>query len=292
MDVLTIDETGLGVAEFEAMRERSKDRVYRSRRVTIAPTTARHILDHHNERNRHPKVHRIAGYAEDLKTGQWKFNAQPIQLGWDGTLLDGQNRLKACVAADQPIDVVLVTGQDPEVVDTIDRGSARSIGDHLAMRGRTNPNVLAAALKIVWLYEQGYTLDRQDLFFTPHKADETLANHTGVWGSILCTAQPKAETLLPHSIAGGLHYLFGWHDQALADKFFDLVGSGDSLRPCPTRVLRDRLLVEAHHRKGGTRRVEIIALVIKAWNAFRVGKPVKTLKWTSQGANPEPFPTF
>jgi hypothetical protein len=47
---------------------------------------------------------------------------------------------------------------------------------------------------------------------------------------------------------------------------------------------KDRMAIR---RFGQTYR---LAVIIKAWNAYRDGREVKSLRWTQGGANPEPFP--
>lgn len=38
-------------------------------------------------------------------------------------------------------------------------------------------------------------------------------------------------------------------------------------------------------------KAEVAALVVKAWNAYRTGRPVTNLRWRSGGSSPEAFPT-
>jgi hypothetical protein len=45
---------------------------------------------------------------------------QGIALDTDGVLIDGQHRLAAAVEADQPVDMLVITGVDAATFDVLD----------------------------------------------------------------------------------------------------------------------------------------------------------------------------
>src|SRR3990172_2754159 len=77
--------------------------------VEITPDlAARWLLS--NTHNRTMKVKAIARYAADIRSGAWYVNGETIKFAADGTLLDGQNRLRACIEAGRAFTSVVVRG--------------------------------------------------------------------------------------------------------------------------------------------------------------------------------------
>ena len=72
------------------------------------------------------------------------LNGETVKIASDGTILDGQHRLYACIQAGVPFETVVIRGLPPEAQDTIDTGMARKFADQLALRGEVNTPLLAA----------------------------------------------------------------------------------------------------------------------------------------------------
>ena len=121
----------------------------------ITPKIAKEWLGD-NLNNRNPKMMRVKQYAADMRSGNWRLNGEAIKKSTTGRLLDGQNRLFACIEADTPFLTLVVRGLD-DVVDqmTMDTGSSRSYSDVLKMRGETNCTALASAVRGVTLWNMG-----------------------------------------------------------------------------------------------------------------------------------------
>lgn len=67
--------------------------------VTVTPRMAEEWLKRNVANIRNPKEPSIGEYAEAMRKGQWDFNAAPICFNTEGNLIDGQNRLMACIQA-------------------------------------------------------------------------------------------------------------------------------------------------------------------------------------------------
>lgn len=67
----------------------------------------------------------VRAYAEAMRGGKWVFNGIPVIIGDDDTLLDGVQRLRACVEADQPFPTLTVRGVAPAVLHTVDQQRRR-----------------------------------------------------------------------------------------------------------------------------------------------------------------------
>lgn len=117
---------------------------------TITPQAARVMLEA-NTANRPLSKDVVERYASDIRNGRWANDGSPIRFARCGRLLDGQHRLSAIVAADKPIDAVVMRGLDDNAFTTMDTGKARGGADILGIAGFKNYTV-AASVAAAWLY--------------------------------------------------------------------------------------------------------------------------------------------
>lgn len=113
----------------------------------ITPTVAAELMSR-NTNNRGIKNRKIANYARDMLAGKWSEDASDLKFDKDGALLDGQNRLLACIEADVPFPTLVRTGLDPAARDHVDTGAARTTADAFRMHGVLDQNNIAAAVSI------------------------------------------------------------------------------------------------------------------------------------------------
>ena len=118
---------------------------------TITPEEAARILEN-NTHNRQCRQTVVKRYARQMAAGEWRLTGETIKIAADGSLLDGQHRLLACIEAATPFDAYIVTGLDPGVFDVIDSGVPRRTADALHVKGEKSTALLAAVLGWVFLY--------------------------------------------------------------------------------------------------------------------------------------------
>jgi hypothetical protein len=123
-------------------------------------------------------------YANEILRGEWQLNGESIIIDKYGRVQSGQHRLAGVIFANQMlnedlekwsdygwkdgvyIEVVVVVGVDPspKVVDTIDIGQKRSLGDVIFRNDEfkgteremaKSSNVLSHAVRLVWLRAGG-----------------------------------------------------------------------------------------------------------------------------------------
>jgi hypothetical protein len=243
-----------------------------------------------NNRGIRPSV--VDAYARYMKAGRWILNGDPIRFDHDGKLIDGQHRLLAIIAADVPIKSFVVRDLGDEAFITLDSGIKRTMGDELTFDQEKNVIALGAALQQLMRYEAGILDKGTALKATRHEQKDALARHGEIRDSIHYGQMTKA--MLRHSLGTTLHYLFSRKDRVLADEFFVKLAQGTNLKPDdPIYLLRERLMRE--NIKGGKTRLmprEVLALVIKAWNAKRKDETPRALKWRGQGEGAEEFPVI
>lgn len=262
--------------------------------LTITPTRAGELLANNNH-NRSVNQRSVDRLTATILAGEWRFNAQPIQIAKDGTLLDGQHRLLACVKANKSIQSLIVWNAHMDSQETMDMGKSRTVADILRLRGYKNQTVVAALGRRVALAEAyGY------------KAGITISFREVSNGAILRSAEGIAE--LPRYInyaktvadlckfnSGLTGYLIWWLDQIDredSDYFWDRLLTGDGLQVGqPIYALRQFALNRDVKNRGTyLHNIQTAGIVLKAWNRFRSGEPVARLNFRVGGANPEEIP--
>ncbi len=122
----------------------------------ITPNYARSVLAKGSP-NRKLSEGKVMQYARDMLNNQWVLNHQGIAFDEDGNLIDGQHRLEAIVRSGCTVDMMVTTGLTKtatnglvlHVMDTVDRGRIRSVGDQLYLRhGWQNANAVASYAKV------------------------------------------------------------------------------------------------------------------------------------------------
>lgn len=257
--------------------------------VTITPEIAEEMLTN-NTCNRPVKRLHVAFLVNELVAGRWKFNGDPVRIGFDGSLIDGQHRLEAVMQSGVAIKTLLITGLDPEVFDTIDSGALRSAGDTLSVAGEKNGRNLAAALVVANDLSRGKTDFNRSIKISNAEILNMLSQHEAIKDS-MCWGRSLVR-LAPCSIVVALHYLFSQQNPNRANAFFEAVHTGVGLDiDSPVYLLRQRLIDNATAKGKMTRRY-MAALFVKAWNAYASSRKLKYLRFRETGDCPEPFPTI
>jgi hypothetical protein len=246
---------------------------------TITPEQAADYLQL-NTSNRPLNARQVEKWAQVLRASEWELNGSSIVL--NGTrLIDGQHRLKAVVLTGIPMTTIVVRNVDPKVFDTIDVGRKRTGMDALAVAGYRNTAQLASAARDVWQYQTSSiprkrTAENRVLL-------QVLEQHPGLVASHRICERYRCRHITI-SILTAYHYLFSLVDPEAANKFIYDLAKGTGLEASdPVYMLRERLLASVS--KGYTSKQSKIdsiakrALLIKAFNARFMGRPIKSLRW-------------
>jgi hypothetical protein len=136
----------------------------------ITPEAARKALGN-KAANRHISRVRVQEYARDIKAGNWGLTGETIIYDYNEQLIEGQHRMMAIILADQGIYSLVVRGVDPAEFVRINSGKPRTMADTLGIKGENAPSTLAAAMKLLYLYQHGLFLcaradnDKANTFF-------------------------------------------------------------------------------------------------------------------------------
>jgi hypothetical protein len=258
-----------------------------SERFRITPMMAEAMLAW-NDRNRPTSESTVRKYAELMSAGRWHYTGEAIIFSHQ-RLIDGQHRLAACVASGVPFDALVVFGAPDEAFAFIDVGKARTGGDVFAINGVPNSRCMAAAVSWVLAYESdrfgfigkgSLAIDHADLF-------ENYKRHQGLQESFWVARMFSGLKMAPPAMMCAIHYVCAAKNRSQADEFFRKFGEGIGFtgKKDPAYKLH-KLLVDAAITGERPGRKTTSALVIKAWNATRLGRDVGALRYLAD----EPFP--
>jgi hypothetical protein len=259
--------------------------------VTVTPGMAREWTLG-NTRNRAVRYNTVARFARDMKAGEWMLNGESIKIAADGTILDGQHRLYACIQADVPFSTIVIRGLPLEAQDTIDTGMSRRMADQLALRGETDVSLLAAIARWAFRWLRGAKMGGAHDLNPTHAEMFTLLDAeprlrvAAAWAN---AARQKFKSV-NGSVWGMAWLLFHGSDHLAAEVFLDKVLSGEDLGAGhPALAFRNRIWKA---RETGERltQYEQLALLIGAWNAFQEGRKLDRVILPKGGLKAANFP--
>lgn len=256
----------------------------------ITPDVAHEMLGR-NTHNRNPRKATVSAYARDMLNGDWRWNGESIKFASDGTLLDGQHRLMAVIESGVSVQTLVIRGLPNEVQETVDGGAKRTFSDVLRLRGETNCTVLAATVRSVSTWKNGYRSMKGSGKHTNAQLLSTLEEIPWLRDGMTQISRVQASVHLPASVGGLCWWLFMSIDAEDANFFFEALSSGENMAAGdPIYELR-RVLSSSQDAIRGERNLTwLLAVVIKAWNKYRDGEKVAQLKFRPGGANPERMP--
>lgn len=261
--------------------------------ASVIPGAAETVLRRHNGQNRKLDRRDVSRYARDLLQGKWMLNGETILFDDSGLLRQGQHRLNACVKSGIPLPTFIIAGVPSSVFASLDQHRKRRPSEVLGGQGVKSYTAVASGAAALHKFFASGRVVRQhgtshglsmweitDVFRTNPGLEES-----GVFAREL----GRTSNLFrgPAHVTA-LHYLFSQVNKDLASEFFTRLRNS-SIPDAPgwaaLRLLASRLQDNRGTLKG-LPDADLTALVIKAWNALVVGKPISQLKL---GQN-EPYP--
>lgn len=262
--------------------------------VTITPAMASAMLKRSSRKNVPVKEKKIQQYAIAMGTGKWdKYNSQAISVDWDHNIVNGHQRLMACIRADVPFETLLITGVPPETFMNEDTGRSRDAGHFFAMKGEKNCFVLAAGTRSLLLWEKGLwkaaSSSAAAIYIPNSELEEELerrgsqlrpaANYYGNNAKIVKGRFSSGITVALWALTVGHEK----HDAFWAELVERVGGSKTSA----AWQLNHRIDL-MHSRHSRLTPTATAALLTKAWNLYSTGEK-KELVWYGQSKR-EPFP--
>lgn len=251
-----------------------------------------------NVNNRNPKIGTL---CDALTDGEWVLNGATIVFSSNGRLLDGQNRLMACVSTGIAFDSVVVRGVTEVSQDTMDTNVVRRIGDVLKMHGYTEVN-LRASIGVAILRVDTFGFEGMCTRANGYRQDFTIrkclafieSNSEGRISPVLQDAKlisSKHKALTPSVVGAFLDYL---RTHGASDDDYKCFVDQLTLKsvPCQSVVALENCLTNYADKKKSTQEIRktIAAILVKAWNGFMLGSDMKVISYRQGGAHPERFP--
>ncbi len=263
-------------------RERLRKLIASGRHVTMAisPRVEAKVLLEFNTGNRSLNEAVIKRYAADMKNGRWLNSGEPIIFSREGILNDGQHRLFASIEAGVEFTSDVRFGIERAAFPMTNSHNKRRPSDVLDILGEQNTRNLAATLNWVNRYERGLP-GSLSIGISNSDIGAHLASHPRIRKSCEIGSRLNGATrLLSPSVAAAAHYIFARLDESEADAFFEFLvdGVGATSRHDPKVVLRNKLLGN-RSETAKLKDVYLLAVTIKAWNAFRNKREVEKLYW-------------
>jgi hypothetical protein len=113
-----------------------------SRLEIITPKKALKYLEH-NLDNRKPSLYYVDEIAGMLERGEWVITGHSVSFRSDGVLVDGQQRLMACVKSGIPFETFVVRGLGMDAFHGTDRMRIRSAADITKLPSKTTQTIKA-----------------------------------------------------------------------------------------------------------------------------------------------------
>ncbi len=253
--------------------------------VLVTPQLAKILLGG-NLKNRPRKTRNFKRLCAQLRAGQWKVNGATISLSWEWLLIDGQHRLFAIIETGIPALCIIGYGFDPSVFATLDQGAKRTNADNLSIAGFANTRLLASAIGVYQAAKNGNAINNTNRSLEPEEcvrfAEET--ENLPIAIKRARNYYRQGAKFVPDALIGGLMTRAMEIDRRAAKKFFDYLLNDNckSVRPITVQKVRARLMSDYMDKSRKSNSTFVAALIIKAWNAYRQGQTLRTLKYVPE----------
>lgn len=236
----------------------------------------------------------ITAYAEAMRQGRWILNGMPLILSRTGVLLDGVQRLRACIKAGVPFLTVLAQNIPDDVLHTIDQQRRRSFAGVLESRGIPHAHALQSALVKLIRYDDGKML-RGAGTASWSRMDRVLRANPDLEQAVKMSLESEA-TVLSEAVRTPLIFMGFRVDKAATRRFLDAVAHPEKHSPMePGARIRDLIDITRGDPATRLKPVTLFALCIKALNATISGEHQRAYTWIDKTANPtkgEDFPAL
>lgn len=248
---------------------------------TITPQMAKKWLKTSENANvRHINQNRVFNLARLILDGKWVISNDAITLDRFDQVINGQHRLAACVAADVPIQALVLKGAVDPVV--FDQGHRRTAGQVLQRLGYKNTNVLASAAHWALIHDW---YDMKSIYSTTYESKpqvqeiiEFVQNNDDLSLFASMASNGRLNRIMSASNIAFVCFCAADVDRDKAIDFMTCLVKGgysentDSELPwvnSPAHALRERMIRERRSKgRSRIRREHMVALMVKAWNLF------------------------
>lgn len=251
----------------------------------VTPSVAKLYLEL-NTKNRRVKNPVVLRYAQDMLSGNWREDTgELIKVSKTGELLDGQHRLLAVIKANVCINFHFAIGLEDDLAPFLDTGSGRNATDTFKINGIKYDNTIPSIIQSYYLLKKnnGKSNSQVNDKMTNNGLLGAYRKREKFWQMVASKSHSRylsfAKILPPSSL--GSHYAVFYDINANdAELFMDALSTGLDIKNNSIGLLRQKLIQDKISQKKLPIKIKN-ALIIKAWNAFRLHKDTKILKYDS-----------
>jgi hypothetical protein len=275
--------------------------------IIMTPALAVKILEG-NTRNRKLSRAHAAAFTAIIERGEWIFDGNPIKVDENGEVTDGQHRLRGIAGADTSgVPMLLITGLPASSRKVVDCGRARTFADYLEIESVPNSQSIAAAVRGIWNYDNGLYDWHGDWMKRPipsvpqlwgvyekrrAEIEEAISHANRV---IRVVRVSRASAAVAWMVLGNVECERCGPAAEDREEFYAqlaMLGNGPVSDGTMAfiRLMNGRGGQAEGSRRVGYTQTDQLALMFKAWNAYREGKPVQLLWWRRGGKAREEFP--
>lgn len=274
-----------------------------SRLVRVTPEIATEYLSR-SDLNRTLSRDRAIQLAQAFLRGEHRLTGDAIVFSKRRLMTNGQHRCLAVIIAGSPggYDFWVMEGADDDEQLVQDTGRPRSFTDHLRIRQVTNANLVSGATKFLWHYQRGIVAD---LTAWHKRVSPTVMQLDTFWDqnqelireSLRHADRVRRNAPLNTSVLAVAWITLSTLDKDDAEAFWDQLTLKSDVIHSGVRQLLNQV---SRHRQAAPGRTKSwisqydarhqLALLFKAWNAWRDGREIENLAFKVGGKAPETFP--
>lgn len=273
----------------------------------VSPSYAQALLDDPGDKSRRPRPlseSNIRRFVDIIEGNRW--NPDFMYIDWFGQVINGRHRLTAIARGDKTVACKLIFGVDPDLFLVTDTARNRTGGDTLYVEklagidGVRDWDRMASALRLLNSYKSGaptqsWGHQRVDNDVLVGLAHQYPLIHTAMEMAVaLHQGRKQGRARFQPSSAIVFCYLAleAWPDCGEKMDSFQVsttlgtnVGETD-----PRKALYDLMLSQNSTKRGDVKinAIKQLALLLKMWNAYCTGRPVRTATWRTDESMPVP----
>lgn len=243
----------------------------------ITPEIAQVLLARSKRKNVPIKEMKVRQYASMMAAGRWdKHNSQAVSIDVMQDIVNGHQRLLACVRAGRAFETLFITGVPVDTFKTEDTGRARDASHYFAALGEPNYIQLAAAARSLYLWERGLwkwapSTNAPNVLITNDDLRDEVERRPFLRDAAKYAAYTKKEYIgrLTSGMVGALYTLTSGHKEH-ANFWRELVDRLSDKPESPVYQL-NRRIDNAKREQSRLSPFSVYALVTKAWNMYILG---------------------
>lgn len=274
--VLDWDTSEKALSEYHAL---VREAPMRSVVISFSPDAAGAILELTNRRNRRIQRYYLQRVLAEMDAGKHRFTGDTIKFDRNGTLIDGQHRLYACVKSGRTWKTHVVFGLEPDTIDVIDSGKRRTAADLLTISGVANGTVLSSGVRWALIFE-GSKGFRDEV--SPHEILTLVRGRMADMPLYMAGSRHLWVAFKhPPGLMLGLLWTIAQHAPAVPETFVHEWLHGARVGRNETfDVLSNRLRTLAHEGVTLSHKLRA-ALIVQAFNCWFAGEVAspRTLTW-------------